>query len=235
MMDLNRVADLNNQAVTLLGIGDYTQANALLAEALQTVVTVTPNIYRGSFAAASPRVHCVTAQKDETISAVLLDHNDCSHQDDRTVLSFYNHAFVIDCGEGRALGSSDPDATKLSAVLLYNMATSFHFLATTTSSKEFRLYTTALKLYTSAWSLLTSSEFPTSESGFFVLTLALLNNKAHLFSCFHDGEKAYLCLEWLHCMLANSRDDVWTMADMSVFRDNAFLHKRVVDCHAASA
>ena len=236
MMDLNSAVDLNNQAVTLLGIGEYTQANTLLVQALHNVVAVTSAASRERFPASSPvQVPCVTALNQNLISPVPLGHSDNSHQDDRTALSFYNHAFAITCDENRALGSSDHDTTKLSAVLLFNMATSYHFLATTTSSKEFRLYTTALKLYTSAWCLLSSSEFSTSEDGFFVLTLALLNNKAHLHACFHDGEKAYLCLEWLQNMLTQSREDVWTMTDMSVFRENAFLYKRVVDCHAASA
>ena len=231
LMESTSIASLNAQAVAMLRQGDYQQANSLLAQALHGVLAKISGLPCPDKLNESESLLDSDRSADAFLSVRLDDHT--YNPEDSKVLLFYNHAFVIRGDDDQILVSKQREGW-LSAVLLYNMAMSYHLMATTTSSQQCHFYNTALKLYASAWSLLTS-EFPIQSNDTMLLTMALLNNKAHLHACFHDAEKAFICLEWLQCSLESCHDRVGEVEDGIVFQSNAFLFKHALESHAASA
>ena len=230
LMDSTSIASLNAQAVDMLRRGDYRQANSLLAKALHGVVAKISGPDHDNFNESESLLD--SDRSPDALSSVRLDDR-IHNLEDNNVLLFYNHAFVVRGDDDQILVSNERESW-ISAVLLYNMAMSYHLMATTTSSQQCRFYNTALKLYASAWCLLTS-EFPIQSKDKMLLTMALLNNKAHLHACFHDGGKAYICLEWLQCSLENCHESVWEVEDGIVFQSNVFFFKHALEGHAASA
>lgn len=222
-------AALNREAVGMLSLGNYLQANSLLSAALHQLASKISNHDGEAKESASCTLSFGRPENFISVRRLEVVNNE---EDDRS-FALCHHLFVIDADDDQLIGSNEGEGL-LSAVLLYNMAISYHSLALNSSCQQLRHYKAAIRLYTSAWKLLVA-ELPIHGPAFKLMFMALVNNKAQLYSSLYDQRMVRFCLEWLQYSLQTCRHWLLEIDDIFFFQSNALLFQQALDNHAAAA
>lgn len=114
------------------------------------------------------------------------------------VVSIFRSALVFENSSPPSSLEEEPgQVATLSAVLCYNSALCYHLLGLETMEQSNVFLQKALQMYTNAFSLLSEMNDPgvAMQDSHVLISLALLNNMAHIHSTTMNLDRVYECLE----------------------------------------
>jgi len=219
----NPVATLNASAVSLLMESRYEEANGPLEEALAMLRGLVANHLGGSQpnVVQQPPKNFVVAPAVASSSSLLDSicipkslYTAASSGEDGAVL-FFNRAFWIHgdflatTPNGEFMAALDV----LCAATLYNMGLAHHLQAIQDGCTD--LMEQALKMYQMATSILMKNDggVATTGTSLAALTLALLNNMAHIHERMRHGAPTCACLELMRTVAQSAALEPWHIKD----------------------
>jgi hypothetical protein len=194
-MDNQFIVEPNAQAVRLLQEGSFEQAALVLRDVLKKILAGTKTITDHETTSRHIQVYNVPVSE-------LVDSKEHS------AFFLYAQAFMFNENEQERLISSQHAL----ATLFYNLALSQHLRGLHSDKSQKARLQFSLRMYNQAIQCL--AEVPSTDVNSLPMRLAILNNKAHIYSIMYERNGLQQCLQYMEALLADvpegfERDDYY--------------------------
>jgi hypothetical protein len=214
-MDNHCIVDPNAQAVQLMQKGSYDQASAVLRDVLKQM---------------QASLHTIADQEANT-SHIAVDNvpvSEMVHSKEHSAAFYlYAQAFLFDPSEQQLLISSHLTL----ATLFYNLALSQHLRALLCDKSQRKRLQFSLKMYKQA--ILCLDEVP-MDLNTLPMRLAILNNKAHIYSITYERKGMQHCLQYMESLLQDVPEGI-ERDEYYQFHMNILLFEAHSNVQSASA
>jgi hypothetical protein len=222
-MDNHCIVDPNAQAVQLMQEGSYNQASVVLRDILKQIQSSLP-------------IHTIADQETNTNTrhSATVDNvpvSEMVHSKEHSAAFYlYAQAFLFNPSEQELLLISSQQLTL--ATLLYNLALSQHLRALLCDKMQQARFQFSLKMYEQAIQCL--DEVPMDLNSLPV-RLAILNNKAHIYSTTYERKGMQHCLQYMESLLQNNVPKGIERDEYYQFHMNILLFEAHSNVQSASA
>jgi hypothetical protein len=229
-MPIDSALALNANAVSLLTVsGNVQGAIDVLRETLAELCNyLVPIVDAGGASCHHTEEDTVSDNVGHcSIRSVPIDVDNVSKSQDDDAFYFFERAILIE-GYDQTLVPTDRLLTRIVVVVTYNLGLAHHLLGLQNENYRKENYAKALRFYEVA-----NSTNRTNPDNRGILSLAAVNNAAHIHSHFFNNGNTQRCIDGMSSILMSSSRDEKTSEEYCPFYMNTMFYKQMIVAPAA--